>query len=323
MKRKPKLTLIFDEEKRKEYLTGFRKRKLERKERGRKAAEKQLKDEIKAVKDKYREAARQKLENIQLPGTLDCVENILSNDKQIIGDQSVVIQELDLCKTHYFMGTCKEPNSQPIISNEDLTNNDLHQILQPYGKVVRVTVVKDKESRKSKGVAFVLFLDRNDAYNCANKLNNTQMFGRTLKASIARDNGRAAEFIRRREYPNKSRCYECGSFGHLSYKCEKNSLGEREQPVKKRKVRKKLHSDSATSNLHGRNGPMDPDNDNDNNNSDNEDSEIDDQLDSWSAVVQHQTELYNRQSSSSQPTIKKLCIRQNSYFSDEEDVDDC
>lgn len=36
------------------------------------------------------------------------------------------------------------------------------------------------------------------------------MFGRTLKASIARDNGRAAEFIRRREYPNKSRCYECG-----------------------------------------------------------------------------------------------------------------
>ncbi|CAH8839991.1 unnamed protein product [Trichobilharzia szidati] len=120
-----------------------------------------------------------------------------------------------------------------------LTNNDIHQILQPYGKVVRVTVVKDKESRKSKGVAFVLFLDRNDARNCADKLNNAQMFGRTLKASIARDNGRAAEFIRRREYPNKSRCYECGAFGHLSYKCDKNSLGEREQPVKKRKIRKK------------------------------------------------------------------------------------
>ncbi len=36
------------------------------------------------------------------------------------------------------------------------------------------------------------------------------MFGRTIKASIAVDNGRAAEFIRRREYPDKSHCYECG-----------------------------------------------------------------------------------------------------------------
>ena len=34
--------------------------------------------------------------------------------------------------------------------------------------------------------------------------------GRTLKASIAVDNGRAAEFIRRRTYKDKSRCYECG-----------------------------------------------------------------------------------------------------------------
>ncbi|CAH8512064.1 unnamed protein product [Schistosoma margrebowiei] len=199
-----------------------------------------------------------------------------------------------------------------------LTNNDIHQILQPYGKVVRVTVVKDKESRKSKGVAFVLFLDKNDAFNCANKLNNMQMFGRTLKASIARDNGRAAEFIRRREYPNKSRCYECGSFGHLSYKCEKNSLGEREQPVKKRKVRKKLNSHSSTSDPNNRKTQMGHDN---SDNENDEDNEIDDPLDSWSAAVQHQAELYGRQSSS-QSTSKKLCIRPNSYFSDEEDIDD-
>ncbi|KER21529.1 hypothetical protein T265_10175 [Opisthorchis viverrini] len=120
-----------------------------------------------------------------------------------------------------------------------LTNNDLHQILNPYGRVVRVTIVKDRESRKSKGIAFALFLDRNDARQCASQLNNTKLFGRTLKASIAKDNGRAAEFIRRREYPNKSRCYECGEFGHLSYKCSKNALGERVPPLKKRKDRKK------------------------------------------------------------------------------------
>lgn len=37
-----------------------------------------------------------------------------------------------------------------------------------------------------------------------------QMFGRTIKCSIAKDNGRASDFIRRKNYPDKSRCYECG-----------------------------------------------------------------------------------------------------------------
>ena len=37
-----------------------------------------------------------------------------------------------------------------------------------------------------------------------------QMFGRTIKCCIANDNGRATEFIRRKYYPDKSQCYECG-----------------------------------------------------------------------------------------------------------------
>ena len=36
------------------------------------------------------------------------------------------------------------------------------------------------------------------------------MFGRTIKCCIANDNGRATEFIRRKNYPDKSTCYECG-----------------------------------------------------------------------------------------------------------------
>lgn len=114
--------------------------------------------------------------------------------------------------------------------------------------------MKDKDSRRSKGVAFVLFLDRESAHNCVRAVNNkqvsiiytnissyhildikacaalsllliflhesslvrvryaffSQLFGRTVKASIAIDNGRAAEFIRRRNYTDKSKCYECG-----------------------------------------------------------------------------------------------------------------
>ncbi|XP_012267613.2 zinc finger CCHC-type and RNA-binding motif-containing protein 1-like [Athalia rosae] len=120
-----------------------------------------------------------------------------------------------------------------------LTNNDIHKLLESYGKIVKVTVLKDKITRRSKGVAFVLFLTREDAINCAKNLNNTEIGGRTIKSSIAVDNGRSTEFIRRKDYPDKSQCYECGKEGHLSYQCTQNTLGPREPPPKKIRIRKK------------------------------------------------------------------------------------
>ena len=41
--------------------------------------------------------------------------------------------------------------------------------------VDRVTIVKDKDTHRSKGVAFVLFLDRDGAQNCVRSLDNTQV----------------------------------------------------------------------------------------------------------------------------------------------------
>lgn len=60
-----------------------------------------------------------------------------------------------------------------------------------------------------------------------------------MKSSIAKDNGRTTEFIRRKDYPDKSLCFECGQEGHLSYQCEKNTLGPRTPPPKKVRVRNK------------------------------------------------------------------------------------
>jgi U11/U12 small nuclear ribonucleoprotein 31 kDa protein len=126
------------------------------------------------------------------------------------------------------------------VSNLDfaLTNSDLHLLFSRFGRVARVTVLKDRESRRSRGVAFVLFVSREDAAAAAAEMHGKVLNGRTLSASIAADNGRAAEFIRRRVYRDKSRCYECGEEGHLSYECPRNQLGPRERPAPSKKSRR-------------------------------------------------------------------------------------
>lgn len=83
-------------------------------------------------------------------------------------------------------------------------------------------------------MAFVLFVNRDDAAKAVKGMDKKILNGRTLRASIAADNGRAAEFIRKRIYKDKSRCYECGEEGHLSYECPRNFLGPRERPVAKK-----------------------------------------------------------------------------------------
>ncbi|EYU32424.1 hypothetical protein ABFS82_06G163400 [Erythranthe guttata] len=133
-------------------------------------------------------------------------------------------------------GSLAPSKSTVYISNVDynLTNSDLHIIFSTFGKVAKVTVLKDRATRRSKGVAFVLFVSRDDAVKAAEGMDKKVLNGRTLRASIASDNGRASEFIRKKVYKDKSRCYECGEEGHLSYECPKNFLGPRERPVAKR-----------------------------------------------------------------------------------------
>ncbi|XP_015194431.1 zinc finger CCHC-type and RNA-binding motif-containing protein 1 [Lepisosteus oculatus] len=198
-----------------------------------------------------------------------------------------------------------------------LTNNDLHKIFTKYGKVVKVTIVKDKVTRKSKGVAFVLFLDKESAQNCARALNNKQLFGRTVKASIAIDNGRAPEFIRRRNYTDKTKCYECGDSGHLSYACPKNMLGEREPPKKKEKKKKKKVAE-----------PEEIEEE------ESEDEGEDPALDSLSQAIAFQQarleeeEIRRRQNienanqASTSEELRRPRIKKSAYFSDEEELSD-
>lgn len=99
-----------------------------------------------------------------------------------------------------------------------------------------MTVLKDRHTRLSRGVAFIQFVSRHDAQRAVTEMNKKILNGRTLSASIAADNGRAPEFIKKRVYNSETGlCFECGGSGHLSYECPKNQLGPRARPQPKKR----------------------------------------------------------------------------------------
>ncbi|OWJ99894.1 hypothetical protein Celaphus_00016001 [Cervus elaphus hippelaphus] len=77
-----------------------------------------------------------------------------------------------------------------------LVNSGFQQILSRYGEVIKATITKDKDTRRGTG---------NLAQSCTKSINNKQLFGRVIKASIAIDNGRAADTLGGREPPKKKK----------------------------------------------------------------------------------------------------------------------
>nr|XP_039261110.1 zinc finger CCHC-type and RNA-binding motif-containing protein 1-like [Styela clava] len=198
-----------------------------------------------------------------------------------------------------------------------LTNNDLHQIFGKMGKVVKVTIVRDKTTRQSKGLAFVLYLKQEDAFKATKIIDGKQLFGRTIKCSLAKDNGRAKEFISRKEYRDKSRCYECGEAFHLSYKCPKNMLGDRQPPPQKKKRPKQKFEPPTTR----KKKKLEKSFDNDDQSSDDEIYLESSAFESLSHVIAEESAQfsgYHHQSSVTNP--KKMKFQKDSYFSDEEEL---
>ena len=54
--------------------------------------------------------------------------------------------------------------------SEDTTEADLQELFQPFGRISRVYLAKDKETLQSRGFAFVSFVHRNDAAKAMDRL---------------------------------------------------------------------------------------------------------------------------------------------------------
>ncbi|XP_011868526.1 PREDICTED: nucleolar protein 12 [Vollenhovia emeryi] len=91
-KRRRKLTLVFDEEKRREFLGGFRKRKLERKRKAQEQLQQQLKEERKKIKQEARERYKKSLSHQVVPE----LEELLSKQEYDHGGHTISILELNV-----------------------------------------------------------------------------------------------------------------------------------------------------------------------------------------------------------------------------------
>lgn len=68
----------------------------------------------------------------------------------------------------------------------DITEEELQQLFTEYGSVTKVTVIKDRESGRSKGFGFVEMENQADAEKAISELDGSSVKGRNLKINQAR-----------------------------------------------------------------------------------------------------------------------------------------
>jgi RNA recognition motif-containing protein len=70
---------------------------------------------------------------------------------------------------------------------------EIKRLFAKYGKVTYVRLVRDTKTLRSKGFAFVQMPNALDAKRAIEKLNGMILDDRTLKVSVAADNGKATK----------------------------------------------------------------------------------------------------------------------------------
>ena len=68
----------------------------------------------------------------------------------------------------------------------EVTEEDLKEAFEAFGKVETVRVLKDNDTGRSKGFGFVEMPNNADAQSAINGLNDKELKGRTLKVNMAR-----------------------------------------------------------------------------------------------------------------------------------------
>ncbi len=68
----------------------------------------------------------------------------------------------------------------------DVGDAELEQAFSEYGEIASATVIKDRDSNRSKGFGFVEFVQEADAQKAKEAMNGKELGGRALKVDEAR-----------------------------------------------------------------------------------------------------------------------------------------
>ena len=68
----------------------------------------------------------------------------------------------------------------------DVSDADLEQAFSEYGEIASATVIKDRDSNRSKGFGFVEFVQEADAQKAKEAMNGKELGGRALKVDEAK-----------------------------------------------------------------------------------------------------------------------------------------
>lgn len=68
-----------------------------------------------------------------------------------------------------------------------VTQDDLHELFEPFGEVVSAKVATDRETGRSRGFGFVEMQTAEQASEAIEKLNGTDLDGRPLAVRVAED----------------------------------------------------------------------------------------------------------------------------------------
>ncbi len=66
-----------------------------------------------------------------------------------------------------------------------MTDKDLSEVFEKFGKVSRAVIIKDHEKHRSKGFGFVEMEDDEEAKNAIAQLNEKEIFGRNIRVNEA------------------------------------------------------------------------------------------------------------------------------------------
>lgn len=70
--------------------------------------------------------------------------------------------------------------------SRDVTDNDLQKAFEAFGRVISVTIIKDKFSGQSKGFGFVGMPNKNEAQSAIAGMSGKTFMGRVLNVNEAR-----------------------------------------------------------------------------------------------------------------------------------------